>query len=43
VIENLENTLKKAKKFVFITGAGISQAELVLLEERTACGKNMIQ
>jgi NAD-dependent deacetylase len=25
VIENLENTLKKAKKFVFITGAGISQ------------------
>jgi NAD-dependent deacetylase len=25
VIENLENTLKKAKKFVFLTGAGISQ------------------
>jgi NAD-dependent deacetylase len=25
VIENLENTLKKAKKIVFLTGAGISQ------------------
>jgi NAD-dependent protein deacetylase/lipoamidase len=25
LIENLENTLKKAKKFVFLTGAGISQ------------------
>ena len=25
MIENLENTLKKAKKFVFLTGAGISQ------------------
>jgi NAD-dependent SIR2 family protein deacetylase len=25
VIENLENTLKKAKKFVFLTSAGISQ------------------
>ena len=24
-IENLENTLKKAKKIVFLTGAGISQ------------------
>ena len=25
MIENLENTLKEAKKFVFLTGAGISQ------------------
>ena len=25
MIENLENTLKKAKKIVFLTGAGISQ------------------
>jgi len=25
VIENLEDTLRKAKKFVFLTGAGISQ------------------
>jgi len=25
VIKNLENTLMKAKKFVFLTGAGISQ------------------
>jgi NAD-dependent SIR2 family protein deacetylase len=25
VIEGLENTLKKAKKIVFLTGAGISQ------------------
>ena len=25
MIENLEDTLRKAKKFVFLTGAGISQ------------------
>jgi len=44
MIDTFEDALKRAKKVVFLIGAGIlQQSGISTLEEQTACGKNMIQ